>query len=240
MAISPLRRIPTSPARALALSVALLGVLGVAPRGAGDLPAPPLAAAATTLEDLAIQAQPVCIGSTVRSAGELGPALLYRRSLRPDGRLAVGYYAFFSEERPWGNNWLTWSLVPALALDLVYTRGLLVAPGLQRAAYGPGDVEGFRVIYAPDGHGGLRAEGAVADDAQHRPAELTREDLFAVDPARLTVATSSWSHQLGARVERLGDLVYRRCYGPRSIRPIDREVVRRFKLEGRAEPAAGS
>jgi hypothetical protein len=217
--------------------MALLGMLGLAPRGAGDLPAPAPDAAAAFPEDLAIQAQPVCIGSTVRSAGELGPALLYRRSLLPDGRLSVGYYAFFSEERPWGNNWLTWSLVPALALDLVYTRGLFVAPGLQRAAYGPGDVEGFRVIYAPDGHGGLRADGAVADDERHRRAELSRADLFAVDSAHLTVATSSWSHHLGARVGRLGDLVYRRCYGPRSIRPIDREVVRRFKLEGRAEPA---
>jgi hypothetical protein len=219
--------------------MALLGMLGAAPRGASDLPAPAPDAAVATPEDLAIQAQPVCIGSTVRSAGELGPALLYRRSRLSDGRLAVGYYAFFSEERPWGNNWLTWSLVPALALDLVYTRGLFVAPGLQRAAYGPGDVEGFRVIYAPDGHGGLRAEGAVANDERHRRAELSQADLFAVDPAQLTVATSSWSHHLGARVERLGDLVYRRCYGPRSIRPIDRDVVRRFKLERRAEPAVG-
>jgi hypothetical protein len=232
MSVTTLRRIAVLP-------MALLGMLGAAPRGAGDLPAPSPDVAAETPEDLAIQAQPVCVGSTVRSVGELGPALLYRRARLPDGRLAVGYYAFFSEERPWGNNWLTWSLFPALALDLVYTRGLFVAPGLQRAAYGPGDVEGFRVIYAQDGQGGLRAEGAVADDERHRRAELSRADLFAVDPARLTVATRSWSHQLGARVERLGDLVYRRCYGARSIRPIDRDVVRRFKLEGRAEPAVG-
>jgi hypothetical protein len=189
-------------------------------------------------EDRAIQAQAVCVGSTVHSAGELGPALLYRSARRPDGRLEVGYYAFFSEERPWGNNWLTWLLVPALALDLVYTRGLLVGPGIQRLAYGPGDVEGFRVVYAPDGEGGLRAEGAVADDDRHRPAALDRGDLFAADPLRITLATSSWSHHLGARVGRGSDLVYRRCYGPQSIRPVDGDALRRFNLEHRAHPAS--
>lgn len=231
---------------------ALAAVQGAAPRGAADLPRPASADlgvatrsapdADLAAEDAAIASQPVCIGSTVHSAGELGPALLYRRARLPDGRLEVGYYAFFSEERPWGNNWLTWTVLPALALDLVYTRGLLVGPGLQRAAYGPADVEGFRVVYTPDGNGGLRAEGAVADDDRHRRADLTRADLFAADPERITLATSTWSHHLGARVHRASDIVYRRCYGPRSIRPIDREVVRRFNLDRRAGPAgtAGS
>jgi hypothetical protein len=224
--------------RVMAALMTVLGVLGVAPRGAGDLPLAPPGASASSAEGQAIEAQPVCIGSTVHSAGELGPALFYRSARLPDGRLMVGYYVFFSEERPWGNNWLTWSLLPALALDLVYTRGLFVGPGLQRAAFGRGDVEGFRVIYAVDAEGGLRAESAITDDARHRRAELGRAELFAVDPERITLATDTWSHHLGARVGRLGDLVYRRCYGPREIRPIERDVVRRFHLERRAWPAA--
>jgi hypothetical protein len=222
---------------------------GAAPRSAVDLPGRAPRAEAVALvgagpevaaEDArAIEAQPVCIGSTVHSAGELGPALLYRGRRLPDGKLEVGYYAFFSEERPWGNNWLTWLVLPALALDLVYTRGLLVAPGLQRAAYGPADVEGFRVIYARDGASGLRVERAVADDDRHRPSELGRADLFAVDPDRITVVTDAWNHHLGTRVRAPGDLVYRRCYGPESIRPLADAEARRFHLERRAAPARG-
>jgi len=224
--------------RVMATLLTVLGLLGVAPRGVGDLPlaTPPLGPAGA--EDQAIQAQPVCIGSTVHSAGELGPALFYRSARLPDGRLQVGYYVFFSEERPWGNNWLTWSLLPALALDLVYTRGLLVGPGVQRAAYGRGDVEGFRVTYAVDAGGRLRAESAVADDGGHRRAALGRGDLFAVDPDRITLITDSWSHHLGARVGGPAELVYRRCYGARSIQRLDAGVSRRFNLEGRARPAA--
>jgi hypothetical protein len=232
----------SSRGRVVLLLTALASVAaGAAPRGADDLPSaawiPGPSTPPADEEAAAIEAQPVCIGSTVHSAGELGPALLYRRARRPDGRLEVGYYAFFSEERPWGNNWLTWSLLPALGVDLVYTRGFLIAPGVQRAMYGRADVEGFRVLYTPLGDGGLRVEGAVADDDGHRRADLSRADLFAADPARITLATRTWSHHLGARIGRPGDLVYRRCYGPRSIRPIDRDVTRRFNLENRAWPA---
>ena len=49
----------------------------------------------------------------------------------------------FSDERPWGDNWLSWSVLPALAVDLVYTRFLFGLPGFRRARYGPADVEGF-------------------------------------------------------------------------------------------------
>jgi hypothetical protein len=218
---------------------ATVGIAGSAPRSVEDLPRATPRREPATAEQRAIEAQPVCIGSTVHSAGELGPALLYRSSPRADGKLEVGYYAFFSEERPWGNNWLTWLVLPALALDLVYTRGFFVAPGLQRAAFGRADVEGFRVVYARDENGGLVAESAVADDARHRSAPLARTDLFAVDPARMTLVTSGWNHHLGARGVKLDDLVYRRCYGPADIRPIDRDVVRRFNLERRAFPAKG-
>ncbi len=214
-------------------------LIAAAPRDADALPSAPAdVEAPTDAEQAAIEEQPVCIGSTVRSAGELGATLFYRRARLPDGRLAVGYYAFFSEERPWGNNWLTWSVAPALAIDAVYTRFLFVAPGLQRARYGEGDVEGFRVIYAQGADGRLAPEGAVADDGWHRRADLTRADLFAVDAERMTLATDSWSHHLGARVGRAGDLVWRRCYGKGRIKPIDREVIRRFRLDRRARPAA--
>jgi hypothetical protein len=224
--------------RILLSLTAAFGALGAsAPRGAADLPAPPPAADEPSPDERAVEAQPVCIASTVHSAGVLGPALFYRLARRPDGRLAVGYYAFFSEERPWGNNWLTWSLVPALALDMVYTRLLFVGPGLQRVQYGRGDVEGFRVFYdvGPDGH--LDAQRAVADDDGHRRADLGRADLFAVDPSRITLVTDTWSHHLGARVTRSGELVYRRCYGADAIRPLPDEVARRFHLERRALPA---
>ena len=156
---------------------------GAAPRSAAELPAPTgWAAGPGAPEDEAILAQPIRIASTVESAGELGPALLYRRGRLPDGRLVVGYYAFFSEERPWGNNWLTWSVVPAIAVDAVYTRLLFVGPGLQRAAFGPADVEGFQVVYAIGPDGRLSPERAFADDAQHRRAELGRDALLAMDP----------------------------------------------------------
>jgi hypothetical protein len=210
---------------------------GAAPRGTADLPsaAPPEAALAP--EDAAVAAQPVCIASTVASAGELGPALLYRRARLPDGRLAVGYYAFFSEERPWGNNWLTWSVVPAVAIDLAYTRLLFVAPGFQRAEFGPADVEGFRVIYKVGPDGSLTAERAVADDSHHRRAELGPDELHAIDPERITLATDSWSHHLGARGARPADVVYRRCYDKGSIRPVTEDEVKRFNLDRRAFPA---
>lgn len=189
-------------------------------------------------DDASIAAQPVCIGSTVRSAGRIGDTLFYRRARLPDGRLAVGYYVFYSQERPWGNNWLTWSLLPALAVDLVYTRGFFVGPGLQRAAYGKGDVEGFRVIYGVGPDGRLAAEEAIADDSRHRAVRLGPGDLFGIDPLRPTVYTRSWSHQLGARGAKEGDLVSRRCYDGAAIRPLTHEVARDFHLERRALPAA--
>lgn len=67
---------------------------------------------APTAEEAEIERQPICVGSLVRSAGAIGQALFYRSSRLPDGRLAIGYYVFYSEERPWGNNWLTWLFLP--------------------------------------------------------------------------------------------------------------------------------
>src|SRR5579871_3921877 len=136
------------------------------------LPTAPGPRGARTAMQSRIEGQAVCIGSSVKSAGHLADVLFYRAVALEDGRLAVGYYAFFSEERPWGNNWLTWSVLPALAVDLVYSRALLVAPGLQRLLYGAGDVEGVGVVYDRLPDGSLRFDHALADDGTHESVAL--------------------------------------------------------------------
>jgi hypothetical protein len=185
-----------------------------------------------------IERHSVCIGSSVASAGELGPMLLYRRTHLGDGRLAVGYYAFFSDERPWGDNWLSWSVLPALLVDLVYTRFLFALPGFRRARYGPADVEGFRIIYDVGDGGQLSPAYAVADDSSHRLTAISRAELFALDPDRIVLVTDSWSHHLGTRTQALSALVSLRCYGASSIRPVSSEVWDQYALGRRARPAA--
>ncbi len=133
------------------------------------------------------------------SAGELADTLYYRSVRMPDDKLAVGYSAFFSEERPWGINWLTWTFLPALVVEMVYSRALLVAPGPQRAIYGKGDVEGARIYYDVAADGSLSVDHAVADDGTHGDVVLSRADLFAVDPARPVLYSEVWSHQLGGK-----------------------------------------
>jgi hypothetical protein len=205
----------------------------------GVLPPPPAARGERTAEQTLIETQPVCIGSTEHSAGELSDVLYYRAIARDDGRIEVGYFAFYSEERPWGNNWMTWTVVPALAVDLVYSRALLVAPGIQRALYGPGDVEGVGVVYDVTPEGSLRLVEARADDGHHAPVALAREDVFSVDPARLTFYSDVWSHQLGGRGARsAADLSYVKCYAGATIRPLPESVARTFHVDdARAPPA---
>ncbi|WP_437641543.1 hypothetical protein [Sorangium sp. So ce854] len=185
----------------------------------------------------AIEGQSICVGSTVVSAGELGDVLYYRSATGERGEVSVGYYAFFSEERPWGNNWLTWTVLPALAVDLVYTHGLLVGPGIQRVAYGKGDVEGFRIVYSVGEDGRLAVEHGVADRGDHSEVRLERADLLSIDPARPTVYSRWWSHQLGGQGAGPGDLVSRRCYGPGEIQPLPADVALDFRLDRRAGPA---
>jgi hypothetical protein len=213
------------------------------------LPQPPGARGERTAEQAAIERQPVCIGSSVESAGALSD-ILYYRAVAVDGpgppgesgatKVEVGYFAFFSEERPWGNNWLTWSVVPALAVDLFYSRALLVAPGLQRALYGAGDVEGVGIVYDRSPDGSLRFDHARADDGTHQTVALSREQAFALDGQRPTFYSQVWSHQLGGRgAVSLHDLVYVRCYDASSIRPLPDSVARAFRVDGdfRAPPA---
>jgi hypothetical protein len=204
------------------------------------LPKPPGPRGGRTAEQATIERQPVCVGSSVSSAGDLSNVLYYRAVELPDGHVEVGYFAFYSEERPWGNNWLTWSVVPALAVDLVYSRALLVAPGLQRALYGAGDVEGVGVVYdrAPDGS--LHVDHAIADDGTHDSVALSRAQVFAIDQNRPTFYSKVWSHQLGGQgAHSRSDLAYLRCYGEGSIRPLPEAVAREFRVDGddRAPPA---
>src|SRR5580704_6195931 len=128
------------------------------------LPKSPGPRGSPTEEQAAIERQPVCVGSAIASAGTLSDVLYYRAEARPDGKVAVGYFAFFSEERPWGNNWLSWSLIPALAVDMVYSRAFWVAPGLQRAIHGAGDIEGISVFYRREADGLLSVDHAIVDD----------------------------------------------------------------------------
>jgi hypothetical protein len=200
-------------------------------------PAPANATPSGAREE-AVERVEICVGSTLVSAGELPEALYYDTAPQADGTLAVGYYVRFSDERPWANNWLTWSLLPALAVDLVYSRALFVAPGLQALLYGPGDVEGFRIVYAREPNGSLSAREAVADDGQHAPVALSAADLHRLDPARPTLYTTVWSHQLGGTgVRSAEDLVMRRCYGQGRLTPLTARVARELRLEGRAPMA---
>lgn len=228
-----------SSALTLALTVALLfagtgcarfGHLPAAPTGIQPEPSSPEAAA--------IEQNEICVGSKIASAGKLGDVLYYQASVLPDGKLAVGYFAFFSDERPWANNWLTWTVLPALAVDLFYTRAAFVAPGLQRALSGKGDVEGFHVIYDVNPDGTLRVERAVADNGTHDPVHLDAKDVLAMDPERPTFYTDVWSHQLGARgVTSMADLAYVRCFGQGRVLPLPDSVSDEFAIERRAEPA---
>lgn len=206
----------------------------------GSLPVRTPHAPVTSGAVAAIESTPVCIGSSVASAGELGDTLYYRATATGAGELTVGYFAFWSEERPWGDNWLTYSVLPALAVDLVYSRALMVAPGLQRAMYGKGDVEGVRVVYSVDAGGALRVERAAANNGLHEPVAFTKDDVFALDATRPVFYSDVWSHQLGAKGARsMNDLKYVRCYDRDHVRPLTEAIAREYAIDanGRARPA---
>jgi hypothetical protein len=234
------RRARTPKASAVLAGATVVAFASIDGRHLAALPGAPGPRGARTVEQVAIEREPVCIGSSVRSAGALSDVLYYRAVALDDGKVKVGYFAFFSEERPWGNNWLTWSLVPALAVDLVYSRALLVAPGLQRALYGAGDIEGVGIVYDRLPDGSLRFDRALADDGTHDAVALSREQAFAIDRDRPTFYSRVWSHQLGGQGARsLRDLAYIRCYDEASIRPLPDAVARAFHVDGddRAPPA---
>lgn len=205
----------------------------------GGLPEAPGVRGDVTPEQATIEHQPICIGSSVHSAGERADTLYYRAVATEDGLIAVGYFVFYTEERPWGNNWLTWSFVPALAVNMVYSRAFWVAPGMQRALHGAGDIEGVSVVYRPMPDGSLSVNHALVNDGAEHLRELSRQEVLALNPRRPTFYSDVWSHQLGGRgAHSLGDLVDLGCYVGDAVRPLPEDVARTFRIdEDRAPPA---
>src|SRR5581483_11135162 len=133
-------------------------------------------AGATSASDASlIQKQPVCVASRHWSAGSLGDTILYRLH-RVGRRLEVGYFVYWSTERPWGHNVLSYTVVPALVIDATYSHFLWILPGFKDVLHGAGDVEGVRVELEDSGEG-LRVVGGTADDGLHRGVSLSRDDL---------------------------------------------------------------
>jgi hypothetical protein len=207
------------------------------PRWPGPLPAPASSAVEQRADDARIRAQPVCVGSLVWSAGELGDSIAYR-TRRVGNKLHVGYFVYWSSERPWGNNAMTHTLLPALATDMVYSHSLFVFPGLREVLYGAGDVEGATVEFEESPTGKLRVVGGTADDGSHHAVALTPSDLEDAQ-GRVVLLTRVWSHQLGAHgaAAFASDPAHSlRCYERGAIRPLTSEQARAFRLGTPAAP----
>ena len=193
--------------------------------------------AQTNALDTLIRRVPICITWTKSWAGELGSSLLYRtKRLAPD-RVVVGYFAYWTTERAWGDNNLTHWLIPAVAIDSVYSHLFFVFPGVQRMLYGPGDVEGLRVTYKLENSEQLLPVSIVADDARHQ--EVTLDINQALDiSGHIVVFNDVWSHQLGGKravsTARAG--ASQHCFGGNSLRSITDEDVAAFRLGSTEEP----
>jgi hypothetical protein len=201
-----------------------------APRGAAP-------AASSASADDPIAAHPLCIAHLGWSAGELGRTVLYR-SRRRGSRVDVGYFVYWSSERPWGDNALTYALLPALITDTLYSHFLFVLPGLQRALYGAGDVEGVRVAYEENGDGTWTPISAAADDGCHHEVQLAPCD-FVDERGRLVFMTRVWSHQLGGE----GAVAAVRegrarlaCYERQAMRPLAVDAAHDFRLGSADDP----
>ena len=182
-----------------------------------------------------IESQTVCVASSVWSAGELGETLAFHFE-RHGSRLKVGYFAFWSSERPWGMNALSLGVAPALLVDSVYSHGLFILPGVRHALYGAGDIEGASVEYEISGDKLVPVRG-YADDEMHDQVELKQEELWDAR-GRVVLMSEAWSHQLGARraVQRLADAADQRCFEGSSLQPLTPELAQRFRLGSFAEP----
>ena len=184
-----------------------------------------------------VAAQPLCVVSKRASFGTLGQVVLYVHS-RKGNELSVGYFVYWNVERPWGANLPTYTLLPSLAIDGAYTHFLFLLPGLQRALYGAGDVEGATVIYDVGADGKLHAKAAHADNEFHEAVQLKRDDLVTRD-GRVALMTDVWSHQLGAAgaaehyEQRDADVV---CFVGSALRPMTPETARRFRLGSYSGP----
>lgn len=199
--------------------------------------AAPAPAQSLSEDEAAIRAQPLCVASSRWSSGELGDSVLFVHERRGD-ELFVGYFVYWSAERPWGDNALTYSLVPALAIDAAYSHFLFVFPGVQRLLYGAGDVEGALVVYDVAESGALEPRRAEADDGLHDRVELSPADLI-TDDGRVVLRTDVWSHQLGARggaAYVAGSGAAFRCYSGASLKPLSRQVADDFRLGSATRP----
>ncbi len=182
----------------------------------------------------------MCIGSSVTSAGALDDVLYYRAAVQlEDGRIAVGYFAFWSEERPLGKQ-----LAHMERRTRAHPGPRLLPFPARRArpsallSYGLGDVEGVSIVYTRQPDGTLRADEAFGDDRTERTVPISREQMFALDEKAPTFYTDIWSHQLAGRgAHSRRDLTYLRCYEGASIRPLPQSVSDAFRVEGRAGPA---
>jgi hypothetical protein len=182
----------------------------------------------------------VCIGARSWSAGSLGDTVLYR-TRRVGHKLAVGYFIYWSEERPWGSNAVSFAVLPALATDAVYSHFLWLFPGLKDALYGPGDIEGVQVEYEQEVDGSLRVLGGLADNGSHTPVQLSAADLVDAK-GRVVLLTDVWSHQLGAHGAaefsntRGSEL---KCYAKTQLLPLSSRVARTFRLGSEHKPLRG-
>jgi hypothetical protein len=184
-----------------------------------------------------VKGLPVCIASSKWSAGELGHAVLYRA--RREGRtLEVGYFAYWTTERPWGKNALSYSVLPALFIDAFYSHLLFMFPGAQYFIHGPGDIEGARVTYEQDDGGRWKPIAAVADDGFHHEVDLDAAD-FIDSQGRVVLMTGVWSHQLGAKgarhfADRHGE--EESCFEGDALAPMTEQVATAFRLGSPADP----
>ena len=229
----------SAPLSYLILTFAVLGC-AVPPREA-TWPTTPRMTQARLGDDASIVEQPICVGARSWSAGSLGDTVLYR-TRRVGTKIAVGYFVYWSEERPYGGNAVSYLVLPALAMDAVYSHFLYLFPGIKDALYGPGDVEGVQVEYEQRADGSLRVVDGRADDGNHTPVLLSREDL--VDSkGRVVLLTDVWSHQLGAHgaasfADTPGHDV--KCYQKSAIQPMTDQIASAFRLGNERHPLRGA
>ena len=187
--------------------------------------------------DTDIRNLPVCVASQSWSAGELGRSILYHYK-REGRRMTVGYFVYWSTERPWGKNALSYAVLPALFIDAFYSHLLFMFPGAQRLIHGPGDIEGARVVYEQQDDGKWTPVSAVGSDGFHREVPLATDDFVDGD-GRVVLMTDVWSHQLGAKgarsfaSERKDDMV---CFGGETMSPLTDEIAKIFRLGSSFEP----
>jgi hypothetical protein len=196
----------------------------------------PRSGAART-DDAVVRDLPVCIAAQSWSAGELGRSILYHFQ-RKGRTLTVGYFVYWTTERPWGNNVLSYAVLPAMFIDAFYSHFFFLFPGAQRLIHGPGDIEGARVVYQQQDDGRWTPVSAVADDGMHREVPLSPGDFVDRD-GRVVLLTDVWSHQLGAPGARSFTENGRQkmaCFGREAMQPLTDEITRIFRLGSPDDP----